>query len=75
MVQTRVRVRRDSAIKRAVEMPPRLKREGWYVPAGEENAPFWSASNLRELNRAIEGIEAGHVVVKTLEELDAMASS
>jgi DNA-damage-inducible protein J len=49
-----------------------LIREGVIIPKGEENDPFYSAANLRDLQKSIRQIEEGHVVVKTLEELLAM---
>jgi DNA-damage-inducible protein J len=36
-----------------------LKREGWIIPKGEENDPFWSETNLKALNESIRGAEAG----------------
>lgn len=35
--------------------------------------PFYSDSNMRALDRSIEQLKEGKVVVKTMEELDAMA--
>lgn len=35
--------------------------------------PFFSESNLRQLRRAEEQVKNGQVVVKTMEELEAMA--
>jgi DNA-damage-inducible protein J len=39
-----------------------LKREGWVVPVGEENDPFWREENLRVLNTAIRQLEEGRGV-------------
>jgi len=36
--------------------------------------PFYSASNMAALKKSITQLEAGHVVSKTLDELDAMAA-
>jgi hypothetical protein len=36
-----------------------LVREGYTIPKGEENDPFYSAAHIRELNRRIANIEAG----------------
>jgi DNA-damage-inducible protein J len=49
-----------------------LIREGFVIPKGEENDPFYSVSNLRALEESIQQIEEGNVVVKTMEELLAM---
>jgi len=35
--------------------------------------PFYSASNIDALKKSIAQLEAGHVIRKTLDELDAMA--
>jgi DNA-damage-inducible protein J len=45
---------------------------GFVIPPGEENDPFWSDSNQRALQQSIEQAEAGKVVTKTMEELEAM---
>jgi hypothetical protein len=49
-----------------------LVREGVTVPAGEEDDPFYSAANIRRLNESIRQFERGEVVMKTMEELEAM---
>jgi hypothetical protein len=46
-----------------------LKREGWIVPKGEEDDPFYSEANLRFLNKNIKDMEEGKFVTKTFEEL------
>ncbi len=38
----------------------------------EKDDPFYSESNMKFLKEAIEGLERGDVVVKTMEELRAM---
>ncbi len=35
--------------------------------------PFFSESNLRQLRKSVEQVKNGQVVVKTMEELEAMA--
>jgi DNA-damage-inducible protein J len=40
-----------------------LIREGVAIPKGEENDPFYSAANLRDLQESIRQIEEGKVVV------------
>jgi DNA-damage-inducible protein J len=49
-----------------------LEREGFIIPRGEENDPFWSESNLRVVKKGIRQIEEGKVVEKTMAELEAM---
>jgi DNA-damage-inducible protein J len=39
-----------------------LNREGWVVPKGEENDPFWSEANLCVLNKSIRQLEEGRGV-------------
>jgi len=51
---------------------PGLEREGFIIPKGEENDPFWSESNLRAVKKGIKQIEEGRVVEKTMAELEAM---
>jgi hypothetical protein len=46
-----------------------LKREGWVVPKGEEDDPFYSVANLQHLNASIKQFERGEVVRKTFAEL------
>jgi hypothetical protein len=50
---------------------PLLKREGWIVPEGEENDPFYSVENLQYLNKVIAADENGtaKVVRKTFADL------
>jgi DNA-damage-inducible protein J len=36
-----------------------LEREGFIIPKGEENDPFWSESNLRVLKKGIKQLEEG----------------
>jgi DNA-damage-inducible protein J len=45
---------------------------GFVIPPGEENDLFWSDRNQRALQRSIEQREAGKVVTRTMEELEAM---
>jgi DNA-damage-inducible protein J len=49
-----------------------LEREGFIIPRGEENDPFWSESNLKALKKSIQQLEEGKGVEKTLVELEAM---
>jgi DNA-damage-inducible protein J len=48
-----------------------LVREGFIVPKGEENDPFWSESNLRALKGSIQQLEAGKGVEHDLIETEA----
>jgi DNA-damage-inducible protein J len=49
-----------------------LMREGFIVPKGEENDPFWSEPNLKAVKEGIRQIEEGKAVEKTWAELEAM---
>jgi hypothetical protein len=51
-----------------------IVRCGVPVPAGEENDPFYSEANLKELVKRSKEMEKGKFVVKTMDELLAMES-
>lgn len=41
--------------------------------ATEQTDPFYSESNMIELQKSIQEVKEGKVVIKTMEELEAMA--
>jgi len=52
-----------------ISIKKEIVRCGVPVPAGEENDPFYSETNLKELVRRSKEMKKGKFVVKTMDEL------
>ncbi|MDR2580628.1 MAG: hypothetical protein LBC85_06520 [Fibromonadaceae bacterium] len=57
---------------RLINIKRQVSRCGVPVPEGEENDPFYSEANLRELVKNGKKMDEGEFVVKTMGELLAM---
>jgi len=55
-----------------ISMKKEIVRCGVPVPAGEENDPFYSEANLRELVKGAKEMDEGKFIVKTMDELFVM---
>ena len=89
MSQTLVSFRMDENLKKAMELTcqelgmnmttaftifaKKMCREK-RIPFDVSIDPFYSASNLRAIEESIQQIQQGNVMVKSLEELEAMAN-
>ena len=87
MAQVLVNIRMDEELKKSMEhtcqllgmnmttaftiFAKKMSREK-RIPFDVSVDPFYSSSNMSAIDEAIGQIERGHVVVKTIEELEAM---
>ena len=87
MAQSMVNIRMDEDLKKSMELvckdlgmsmttaftifPKKLSREK-RIPFEVSVDPFYSESNMEHLRRSVAELDAGYVVVKTMEELEAM---
>ena len=87
MAQTTISIRIDEELKKSMEetckelgmnmttafiiFAKKMSREH-RIPFEVSVDPFYSASNIEAIDKSIEQIKQGNVVVKTMEELEAM---
>lgn len=87
MAQSMVNIRMDEDLKKSMELvckdlgmsmttaftifAKKVSREK-RIPFEVSVDPFYSESNMEHLRRSVAELDAGHVVVKTMEELEAM---
>lgn len=87
MAQSMVNIRMDEDLKKSMELvckdvgmsmttaftifAKKVSREK-RIPFEVSVDPFYSESNMEHLRRSVAELDAGYVVVKTMEELEAM---